>query len=254
VVRSLRLCAPEEYDWSDLVPTSDRPVEEMLAELRELVEQVGQPHLRALLEAIFGDEEFLERFAQAPGASRLHHACRGGLLEHTLAVACLCGQAAADHPELNPDLLLAGALLHDVGKMAEITPGPPWDYSDAGQFCGHVVLTDRFVLERIARVPDFPVQWQLLLTHLLLSHHGELQWGAPVRPKLPEAFALHYADNLDAKVQIVEEFRASPEAGAGLWSRRHHALETSIYLGPTRAGEDPDETGGGETGTGPYDG
>lgn len=243
VLGEVRPLEAGEYELSDFVRCSARPREEMLEELGAALEEIRSPHLRGLLEDIFGDEEFRARFAEAPGAAKLHHAYVGGLLEHTLAVVELCKTAAATHPGLNRDLLLAGALLHDVGKLAELGGVGAYDYTDAGRLAGHVVLTDRFVQAAIARREGFPPRLALFLTHMLLSHHGELEWGAPVKPKLPEALALHYADNLDAKVRICEDFRESAEAGQGEWSDYHRSLERNLYLGPIG---DPDEAGAAE--------
>lgn len=235
VITALRLAEPGEYEAGDLVRESARSREEMEAELGEMVASVSTEPLRALLKAVFGDEEFRARFATAPGAARLHHAYRGGLLEHTLAVASLCREAVRLHPDLDYDLLITGALLHDVGKVFELRGEYAFDYTDEGRFCGHLVLTDRFVTARLAQVPEFPETLRQLLTHLLLSHHGELQYGAPVRPKIAEALALHYADNLDAKIQTFADYRESAESGPGPWSPYHHALEAQLYLGEGRA-------------------
>jgi 3'-5' exoribonuclease len=244
VVGTLRPCEEDEYEAADFVRCASRPVEEMVAELFERIEEVGDPHLRALLDSIFAEEEFLERFVRAPGASRLHHACRGGLLEHTLSVVRLALEAARSHPGLHRDLLLTGALLHDLGKVFELEGETHFTYSTAGRFCGHIVLNDRFVTRRLEAIPGFPEDMAYLLTHMLLSHHGALEWGAPVKPKTPEAWALHYADNLDAKVQIVEDIRAQHSEGEALWSDWQRFLEGEVYLGemPAPAEELP-ETG-----------
>jgi 3'-5' exoribonuclease len=242
VLGEMRPLEAGEYELGDFVRCSARPREEMLDELLAAIEEIKSPHLHGLLEDIFGEAAFLERFANAPGASKLHHAYVGGLLEHTLAVAELCRTAAATHPGLNRDLLLTGALLHDVGKLEELGGMGAYDYTDEGRLVGHVVLTDRFVLAAIGRREDFPARLALFLTHMLLSHHGELEWGAPVKPKLAEALALHYADNLDAKVRICEDYRESAEAGQGEWSEYHRSLERNLYLGSTEeAGEEAAE-------------
>ena len=241
VLTDLRPAAPEEYQPGDFVRVASRPLEEMVEELRTVISSLENAHLGLLLEAIFGDEEFLHRFVQAPGARYYHHACVGGLLQHTLAVTALCRQAAELHPELDRDLLLAGALLHDLGKIFELQGELNIEFSDAGYFFGHVVLTDRFVTERIAALPDFPPRLAELLTHILLSHHGQRDWGAPVTPVIAEAFALHHADNLDAKVQMVTDYREHPEVERGNWSRWHRGLDTRLYLGPTSGFEDNEE-------------
>jgi 3'-5' exoribonuclease len=241
VLTGLRRARPEEYDSADFVRVAARPVEEMIAELDGLVASVANASLQALLARIFGPGEFRERFLISPAAERLHHACLGGLLQHTLAVAAICREAVQVHPELDRDLLLAGALLHDVGKVWELGGELTYDYTDAGRLFGHIVLTDRFVTRQIDQLEDFPPRLGDLLTHVLLSHHGQLDWGAPIRPALPEAMALHYADNLDAKLQIAADFLSSPEAQQeGHWTKRHWHLETRLYLGPR--GEEESES------------
>jgi len=239
VVGQMQACEADECDLADFVPCSERPREEMIDELLAVIEEIENPHLHALLEEIFGDPEFLERFAVCPGAARLHHAYLSGLLEHTLSVVQLCREASSQHPELNRDLLLTGAVLHDLGKVFELTGTTYFDYTDVGGFCGHTVLTDRYVVQKIAQVPDFPTKLGNLLTHIILSHHGELEYGAPVKPKIPEALALHFADNLDAKVQLFEDYRKSADSRPGEWSDYHRALETRLYLGAIN--EEPEE-------------
>lgn len=235
VLVNLRPAQPEEYEHADFVRMASRPLAEMEVELDEVIELVENPHLAGLLRAIFNDSEFRARFLHAPGAQHLHHACVGGLLQHTLAVAAVCRQAAALHPEIDRDLLLTGALLHDVGKLWELTGDLAYVHTDVGRLLGHVVLTDRFVLSRIAAQEDFPPRLAMLLTHMLLSHHGQLDWGAPVRPATAEAIALHYADNLDAKLQIAEDFMHSPGVREGDWTRWHRGLDTRLYLGSPEA-------------------
>ncbi len=240
VVDRLRPAHPDEFNYADLVRVATRPQAEMLEELDAALAEIENPHLSALLARIFHDRDLRHRFAHAPAAERLHHACVGGLLQHTLSVVAVCRQAALVHPELDRDLLLAGALLHDFGKVWELTGELAFQYTDTGRFCGHLVLTDRFVTRQIERLEDFPPRLADLLTHLLLSHHGRLEWGAPIRPALPEALALHFADNLDAKLQIAADFMASPDARDGDWTKRHWELETRLYLGPSATDPGPD--------------
>jgi 3'-5' exoribonuclease len=239
VLTHLRRALPEDYEYADFVRVAARPLEEMTAELDRVLASVENPHLRLLLGQIFGEGDFRARFLLAPAAERLHHACVGGLLQHTLSVAAICAEAVQVHPELDRDLLLAGALLHDVGKVWELGGELTYTYTDAGRLFGHIVLTDRFVTRQIEQVEDFPPRLGDLLTHVLLSHHGQLDWGAPIRPALPEAMALHYADNLDAKLQIAADFINSPEAQeGGHWTKRHWQLETRFYLGPREEEEE----------------
>ncbi len=233
IIERLRPLPLDEAPVHELVPHSSRDRGEMVQQLHETIRQVSDRHLRALLELVFGDEELMERFVTVPGAKLLHHAYIGGLLEHTLNVVELCKCAANLHPEINRDLLISAALLHDLGKCLELEGTLTFDYSDVGRFVGHVVLTDRLVNDKLKQLPDFPQHLANLLTHLLLSHHGRREWGAPVHPVIPEAEALHYADNLDARVQGYLAERTAGSDSESNWSRYHNLYEAYIYLGPT---------------------
>ncbi len=233
IVQALRRLEPDEAPLEELVPHTKRDTEEMLRELRAAIDEVGNQHLHALLESVFADDELRERFARTPGAKALHHAYVGGLLEHTLNVVELCKCAAGLHADINRDLLITAALLHDLGKCFELEGDLSFNYSDLGHFVGHVVLTDRLVNEKLRELPDFPQHLADLLTHMLLSHHGKREWGAPVHPAIPEAEALHYADNLDARVQGYLAERSTQPQAEGNWSRYHSLFEAYIYLQPT---------------------
>jgi 3'-5' exoribonuclease len=197
-VQSLR---PEaDYDPRDLLAAGPRDRDEMLAELRTLVRRVRDGRLRAVVRAVFGAPGFIERFAGCPAGSSRHHAYVGGLLEHTVAVATLCVSLAAAYPQADADLLLAAALLHDVGKTEELTFDTMFDYTEAGRLIGHVVLGERLV-SRVAEGLSRPLSRAvaLRLSHALLAHHGEQEWGAVRRPCTLEALLLHHADNTDAQ-------------------------------------------------------
>ena len=232
IINEILPAEPEQYDPDDMVVRAQRSHDELLEWLDATVAEVAEPHLRALLEAFMGDEAFRESFARSHGSKSLHHAYVGGLLEHTLSVAELLKHVAELHPELDRDLLLAGALLHDIGKVEELGGEMTADYTDTGRFIGHTVLGDRMVTARMAGIEDFPAHLANLLSHMLLSHHGEKDWGAPVVPLTMEACALHYADNLDARVQGFKQvIRAGAQQGGG-WSDFHRSYQRYIYLGP----------------------
>jgi 3'-5' exoribonuclease len=197
-VESIR---PEtSYDRSDLLASSAREVKELLAELRALVRQVKEPHLRRILRDVFGQPGFIDRFASCPASQGRHHAYVGGLIEHTVSVASLCVQLARAYPQVDPDLLVAAALLHDIGKVEELSFETSLDYTDAGRLVGHVVLGERVVSRVIERLPEqVPADLALRLSHAILAHHGEPEWGAARRPASIEALLLHHADRLDAE-------------------------------------------------------
>jgi len=232
IIQRIQPCEPSQYDTADFVKTSTHAPAEMLQQLRANIEAIEEPNLKALVQAIFDDKEILARFVQSPGAKAIHHAYVGGLLEHTLNVTEIIKTAISLYPELNRDLLIAAALLHDLGKIYELAGEMVIEYTNLGNFVGHVVLTDRIVNAKLAQFPDFPAELANLLSHILLSHHGEREWGAPIMPAIPEAAALHYADNLDARVQSYEAFRAERSGAERQWNF-HRILDRNIFLGPT---------------------
>lgn len=189
-----------QYDPADLMPTGTRDQEELLAELRTLVRSIADPALGALVRGVFGDAVFMRRFKSCPASQSYHHAYLGGLMEHTVGVATLCRALCDLYPHADADLLLAGALLHDVGKVDELAHTTTIDYTDDGRMIGHVVLGERRVRAAIERLGDaVPREVATRVSHVLLAHHGELEWGSPKRPCTLEALMLHHADNLDAK-------------------------------------------------------
>lgn len=207
----LRPTGAEDIDAQAFLPTTYRDIEELKGFLQYHVESVYDRDLRAILDSFFGDADFLDRFARAPAAKSFHHAYLGGLLEHTVTVADLADHVCQQYGRINRDLLIAAALLHDVGKVEELTYERAIDYSNAGRFLGHVILGVNLVTERAARLPDLSQTKLQLLLHAIVSHHGELEWGSPKRPKTIEALIIHHLDNLDAKVkgflEIVEGSR-----------------------------------------------
>ena len=232
VVATMRTCHPEEYSVADFIPSSKRDMGKMREELAYLVERVSQPQLRALLEHFFSDPQFLDDFSLAPGAKSLHHSYLGGLMEHTVAVARILLTVCACHPELDVDLLIAAALLHDIGKLYELSAHGFVEYTDTGRLIGHVVHTDRMVTAAIYEIDGFDAELQDRLCHVLLSHHGQKEYGAPIVPMTAEACALHYADNLDAHVQYFGQVIEQSSGSGNRWSEYQRLFDRYIYLGP----------------------
>jgi 3'-5' exoribonuclease len=211
-VKKVRRATAGEYELSDFVPQSQRDLEEMWAELLGWVASFRDPDFKALLEAFLNDAETAAALRQAPAAKGLHHAWIGGLLEHILSLMGLAEMAAQHYPEVNRDLLLTGVALHDIGKLRELSWGTIFDYTLEGQLLGHITIGIGMIEAKIASIRDFPKAKRLLVEHLVLSHHGEYEFGSPKLPMTPEAILLHYLDNLDAKMQTVRSELAKAEA------------------------------------------
>jgi len=255
VIEKLKAASEDECAAVELMATTPRDPEQLREALLGFVESVCQPHLAELLDQFFGDEQFLERFCRAPGAKGLHHAYVSGLMEHTVGVCRVLETVAQVHPELDRDLLIAGALLHDLGKTEELATGIAIDYTDQGRLVGHIVITDRMVQQAMQQVDDFPEELADRLAHLLLSHHGQREYGAPVQPMTAEACALHYADNLDAHVQYFSRVIAEGRGSGNHWSDYQRLFDRYIYIGgqDEQRGEAP--VGDGEDGAaGPEEG
>lgn len=215
------------YNKTDLVKTLEN-VEEMKLALAETVRSVQEPNLGKLLNAFFGDEEFLEDFAFCPASIQLHSAAIGGLLQHTLNVTKICDGVAGLHPELDRDLVITGALLHDVGKLGSFKVTTNIVQTHQGNLLGHVVLGDQAVQDRASKIERFPPELLEKVRHILLSHHGRKEWGSPVEPMMPEALVVHEADDLDAKLDyMIAKRRDATTEDDWIWDSR---LGRLIYL------------------------
>jgi 3'-5' exoribonuclease len=239
-ITRLRKAAPDEIVPEDYLPRSVQDPAALLARLREAVDGMQEPHLKRLLHDLLADEAFMAAFSAAPAAKSIHHAVLGGLLEHTVSVVGLCRLLADYYPVVDRDLLLAAAMLHDVGKVRELTWDRVFDYTDAGRLLGHITLGALLVEERIRTIPDFPEDVAQRLLHCILSHHGELEWGSPRRPKTLEALVLHYAEDLDGKVNSFLSFAQShPDPQRPGWTQFNKALDRYLYFGRGEAAEPP---------------
>jgi 3'-5' exoribonuclease len=202
-VHKLRRLEDHEVDPADYFPCSERDPDEMFDELRATIAALGNPHLRALLESLFSDPRLTRLYKIAPAAKTIHHACRGGLLEHVLSLCALCRLSASHYKNIDLDLLIAGAILHDIGKVEELSYARSFGYSADGQLLGHIVIGLRLVGAKLDQVPGFPPKLRTLLEHMIISHHGELEFGSPKVPIFPEALLLHHLDNLDSKMDAM---------------------------------------------------
>ena len=203
----------------------------MAAEFVSRAERVEDPHYRALLERIMADDELFHRFCLAPAAKSMHHVYVGGLLEHSLAVADLAAEISRRHHDVDRDLLVTGALLHDLGKTAELSYRRSFDYTDDGKLLGHIMLGVEMVTEKIRHIEGFPAEKAVVLKHLLLSHHGQYDFGSPKRPKTLEAVILNMLDDLDAKISAVRLHLENDINGDQSWTGYHRLLERYFFKG-----------------------
>ncbi len=218
---SMTKLAQGEYDIADLVGKSPVDGKVMRKELLFLVESVKEKNLRALLDKFFGAGGILEAFSAAPASMQMHSNYQGGLMEHSVKVAKICETMAAQYPAVDRDLLVAGALLHDIGKVRELEIATSIEVTDEGMFRGHVVIGDQMVGEAVAALPGFPRELALKVSHMMLSHHGHKEWGSPKEPQTAEALLLHLADMADS--QVFQFLRAKAEARTDddwTWDRR----------------------------------
>jgi 3'-5' exoribonuclease len=234
-IKSIKKMEDAEVSLDEFLPSSARDPDEMLAELIEISQSIENPYLQQLVTAFLKNEEFTSLFKRAPGAKRLHHSFLGGLLEHTLSVVNLIQKIKDYYEGINHDLLLAGGVLHDIGKVHELTYDRSFDYSDAGRLVGHIVMGVEMVDKEIAGIEGFPAELAMLMKHLLLSHHGQYEWGSPTRPMTLEAQILHHLDDLDAKVKGIQEFILKAEQGA-TWTDYHRMFERFFYIGEVEEG------------------
>lgn len=239
------VCQEGEYDPAAFLPgISGSKLEDLWKVVDQTRGGLKQKSYRLLLEYFFGTDQFRKGFSSAPGAIRIHHAYRGGLLEHTVGVVTICQTAAVSYPETNRDLLLTGALLHDIGKLESYTGEFSIEGTDQGKLIGHLMLGAQMVTEAIKEIrakngeEAFPSALEMPLIHLLLSHHGELEWGSPVQPALLEACLLHHADHMDAEAaKFREALRKHPDQG-GNWTAYNRVLKRSVYLLDLETDED----------------
>jgi len=226
----VRFALDEEVgDLARFFATSGRPLADMTAELDAAVARTRDPWLRRLLELLLVEDAGLRAaFCRAPAAKSLHHAFLGGLLEHTLSVLGMAERACEHYPDLNRDLVAAGVLLHDLGKTAELTYQRSFAYSDEGNLIGHIAMEAEWISRAAARIPDFPENLRMQILHIVLSHHGRLEYGSPVLPKTPEALLVHYLDDLDGKLEAM--FRSiRDDAGEGAWTPFSRTMDRMVY-------------------------
>jgi 3'-5' exoribonuclease len=220
-------------DLGDFLPVTKRGIDPLWGQLRSLAGGIADPMLRKFLDHVFPDPprtDMARRFRQAPGGKSLHHDYIGGLLEHTVSVAAICRFLSSHYEGVDGDLLVAGALVHDIGKVEELAYEGTFDYTDEGRLLGHIYLGAEWVSRACDEIPGFPPGRKMLLTHMILSHHGELEYGSPRRPKTLEAILLHFAENMDAKANAFTEAMEDLRNGAR-WTEYNRMFERYLFSG-----------------------
>jgi 3'-5' exoribonuclease len=223
-IHKLRRLADSEIDFADYLPKTSKDIGELWQALAGFVATFRDPHLKALVEAFMADPVIAEAYRNAPAAKSLHHAYIGGLLDHVVSLFRSCDLVCRNYPQINRDLLLTGAFLHDIGKIHELTYNRAFSYTTRGQLLGHMVIELEMLQAKLAQVPGFPAELKTLVEHLIISHHGQYEFGSPKLPMFPEALMLHYLDDLDSKM---EAMRAQFERGAdsdGAWTGYNPSL------------------------------
>jgi len=229
----------EKVDPSDFLATTSRDIDEMFTELREITSKVKNPHLSRLLASFFDDERTSKLFREAPAATKVHHACIGGLLEHTLSVVKTCAALAELYPDADRDLLLTAAALHDIGKIEEYDWSIAFRFTEAWHFVGHVVGGTMMVKEAADRIEGFEALLNLALQHAILAHHGKKEYGSPKQPKSLEAMIVHVADELDADAAMYRNALADSarDGDLGLFTKRHFFLDRPLFKGIPKSDE-----------------
>ncbi len=230
VVKAMAVCAQEAVDPSDFLPATSRDIDGMFQRLVTITGSLTTPYLKTLFDAFWKDEEFVRKFKTAPAAKKMHHAYIGGLLEHTLSMASLADKVAGHYSGVDRDLLVSGAVLHDIGKTDEFEYQIKIDYTDEGRLLNHIVIGLKMVDEKLSGIEDFPEDQIFLLKHMIVSHHGVREFGSPEPPKTIEAVLLNYIDEIDSKVNGIRDFMASEDPNE-TWTSYHRLLERHFYMG-----------------------
>lgn len=241
-IHKLRPVPESEIDLGDYQVASKRDRDEMLRELLAHVAAMTNSHLKGLVEGILAEPGIAQLYRDAPAAKSVHHAWIGGLIEHVLSMCALAKFTAAHYPDIDTDLLLTGVILHDIGKIHELEFSRAIRYGDQGQLLGHIQIGMQMVNEQAAKMPDFPPRLRDLVLHLILSHHGQLEFGSPKLPSFPEALLLHLIDNMDSKMETMRGMIENDKMIDGNWTLYSSTLERSAlkrdrYLNPPPAPE-----------------
>ena len=242
-IHKLRRMQDAEIDFADYLPKTSKDIDELWRTLTDFVGTFENPHLKSLVELFLADPEIAGRYRMAPAAKSLHHAYIGGLLDHVVSLFRSCDLLCRNYPQVNRDLLLAGAFLHDVGKIHELTYNRSFSYSTRGQLLGHMIIELEMLQTKLEQLPGFPAALKTLLEHLIISHHGQYEFGSPKLPMFPEALMLHYLDDLDSKMEAMRAHFEREAQLNGPWTSYNPSmgrplLNSTKFL-QEKAAEDP---------------
>ncbi len=232
-IDDIRRVIPEQdraygFDLTNLIPTTDKDIEQMWREVLESIETLENPYLKRLTQAIYREHE--EALKLHPASMILHHAFRGGLLEHTHSMLKMAEGICGNYSDLDRDLVISGVLLHDIGKLQELEPGLSTSYTDCGNFIGHVVLGRDMLREAIAKIENFPEILQLKMEHIILAHQGKLEWQSPREPLFPEALLVYYIDEIDTRINQMKR-EIETDTTEGNWTNKNNYFHRALYKG-----------------------
>src|ERR1700692_2062511 len=223
-IHKLRRMAEAEIDFTDYLPKTTKDIGELWRTLTEFVASFQNPHLKSLVELFMADADIAERYRNAPAAKTLHPAYIGGLLDHVVSLCRSCDLMCRNYPQVNRDLLLTGAFLHDIGKIQELSYNRAFTYTTRGQLLGHMIIELEMLQAKLDQLPGFPAELKTLIEHLIISHHGQYEFGSPKLPMFPEALLLHYLDDLDSKMEAMRAHFERESELEGPWTSYNASL------------------------------
>jgi len=239
-IHKLRKLGDSEIEFDDYLPKTTKDIDELWQTLTNFVTGFQNPHLKALVQAFMADPEIARAYRCAPAAKTLHHAYIGGLLDHVVSLFRSCDLVSRNYSQINRDLLLTGAFLHDIGKIHELTYNRSFSYTTKGQLLGHMIIELEMLQAKLAVLPGFPAELKTMLEHLIISHHGEYEFGSPKLPMFPEALMLHYLDDLDSKMEAMRAQFERDGTLDGPWTTYNASLgrpllSTEKFLAPKKS-------------------
>src|SRR5256885_11520173 len=227
-IHKLRKLGDSEVDFADYLPKTTKNVDELWRSLEEFVSSIRDPHLKTLIQAFMSDPAIASSYRNAPAAKTMHHAYIGGLLDQVVSLCRSCDLLSRNYPQVNRDLLLAGAFMHDIGTIHELSYSRSFSYTSRGQLLGHMIIELEMLQAKLAQMPHFPDKLKILLEHLIISHHGEYEFGSPKLPMFPEALMLHYLDDLDSKMESMRAHFEREAEHESTWTSYNASLRRTL--------------------------